>query len=415
MKKILLATIATCCMATTMHAQDNWTMKVTMKSGEVKEYPCNDVKDVTFSNSDNSYYADVAVTNTYNLYYGAVSEQLAAYTLHLCDGKLSKGGLPTEINKHDIRLTVLAKPSQNPAGAALPSGTYKLVNSTEKAGVYGKQSVYIETNKVNADGQVDGFLDSLATCNLNVERRTDGTYKLLVEGKLRDHGKVRFAYDGKLEFVNKDPAAGYQTITEDVNFVPRTMSGRYVKATDTYCDYTITFLNCDTDDEGFIVGAGEYLNLVLLTEHKVPMDINTIVGTYDVVMPVAGAVYEKGKYVGGTMFKRGGTTYPVGSYYKEFDGQGGEAFGLFNGGTITVTQNNGDITFKGNWKTPEGKTVKMEYTGNVSKIIDQSQQQAKPAARNNRIDGKADSTATGGRTNVNDVQQAGNTILMMKK
>lgn len=415
MKKILLATIATCCMATTMHAQDNWTMKVTMKSGEVKEYPCNDVKDVTFSNSDNSYYADVAATNTYNLYYGAVSEQLAAYTLHLCDGKLSKGGLPTEINKHDIRLTVLAKPSQNPAGAALPSGTYKLVNSTEKAGVYGKQSVYIETNKVNADGQVDGFLDSLATCNLNVERRTDGTYKLLVEGELRDHGKVRFAYDGKLEFVNKDPAAGYQTITEDVNFVPRTMSGRYVKATDTYCDYTITFLNCDTDDEGFIVGAGEYLNLVLLTEHKVPMDINTIVGTYDVVMPVAGAVYEKGKYVGGTMFKRSGTTYPVGSYYKEFDGQGGEAFGLFNGGTITVTQNNGDITFKGNWKTPEGKTVKMEYTGNVSKIIDQSQQQAKPAARNNRIDGKADSTATGGRTDVNDVQQAGNTILMMKK
>lgn len=372
MKKILLATIATCCMATTMHAQDNWTMKVTMKSGEVKEFPCNDVKGVTFSNSDNSYYADVAATNTYNLYYGAVSEQLAAYTLHLCDGKLSKGGLPTEINKHDIRLTVLAKPSQNPAGAALPGGTYKLVNSTEKAGVYGKQSVYIETNKVNADGQVDGFLDSLATCNLNVERRTDGTYKLLVEGELRDHGKVRFAYDGKLEFVNKDPAAGYQTITEDVNFVPRTMSGRYVKANDTYCDYTITFLNCDTDDEGFIVGAGEYLNLVLLTEYKVPMDINTIVGTYDVVMPVAGAVYEKGKYVGGTMFKRGGTTYPVGSYYKEFDGQGGEAFGLFNGGTITVTQNNGDITFKGNWKTPEGKTVKMEYTGNVSKIIDQS-------------------------------------------
>lgn len=415
MKKILLATIATCCMATAMHAQDNWTMKVTMKSGEVKEYSCNDVKDVTFSNSDNSYYADVAATNTYNLYYGAVSEQLAAYTLHLCDGKLSKGGLPTEINKHDIRLTVLAKPSQNPAAAALPGGTYKLVNSTEKAGVYGKQSVYIETNKVNADGQVDGFLDSLATCNLNVERRTDGTYKLLVEGELRDHGKVRFAYDGKLEFVNKDPAAGYQTITEDVNFVPRTMSGRYVKATDTYCDYTITFLNCDTDDEGFIVGAGEYLNLVLLTEHKVPMDINTIVGTYDVVMPVAGAVYEKGKYIGGTMFKRSGTTYPVGSYYKEFDGQGGEAFGLFNGGTITVTQNNGDITFKGNWKTPEGKTVKMEYTGNVSKIIDQSQQQAKPAARNNRIDGKADSTATGGRTNVNDVQQAGNTILMMKK
>lgn len=415
MKKILLATIATCCMATTMHAQDNWTMKVTMKSGEVKEYPCNDVKDVTFSNSDNSYYADVAATNTYNLYYGAVSEQLAAYTLHLCDGKLSKGGLPTEINKHDIRLTVLAKPSQNPAGAALPGGTYKLVNSTEKAGVYGKQSVYIETNKVNADGQVDGFLDSLATCNLNVERRADGTYKLLVEGELRDHGKVRFAYDGKLEFVNKDPAAGYQTITEDVSFVPRTMSGRYVKATDTYCDYTITFLNCDTDDEGFIVGAGEYLNLVLLTEHKVPMDINTIVGTYDVVMPVAGAVYEKGKYIGGTMFKRSGTTYPVGSYYKEFDGQGGEAFGLFNGGTITVTQNNGDITFKGNWKTPEGKTVKMEYTGNVSKIVDQSQQQAKPAARNNRIDGKADSTATGGRTDVNDVQQAGNTILMMKK
>ena len=144
------------------------------------------------------------------------------------------------------------------------------------------------------------------------------------------------------------------------------------------------------------------------------MDINTIVGTYSVVMPVTGAVYEQGKFIGGTMFKRGNTTYPVGSYYKEFDGQGGEAFGLFNGGTITVTQNNGDITFKGNWTTPEGKNVKMDYTANVSNIIDQSQQQTSANANQKTKIGKANNTKTTLRTNINDVQNAGNSILMIK-
>lgn len=415
MRKFLLLMIATCCLTTTMYAQDNWKMRVTMKSGEVKDFPCDDVKDVTFSNTNsNSYHADVAVTNTYNIYYGSVSDELAAYTLHLCDGKLSKGGLPTEINKHDIRVTILAKPSLNPNSAALTSGNYTLVDNTDEAGVYHKQSVYIETNKMNANGQVDGFLDSLTVCNLKVEQRPNGTYNLLLEGELKEHGKIRFTYDGKLDFVNKDPDTGYQSITENVDFKPKNMSGRYVRATDSYCDYSITFLNCETDAEGFIVGAGEYLNLVLLTEYKVPMDINTIVGTYSVVMPVTGAVYEQGKFIGGTMFKRGNTTYPVGSYYKEFDGQGGEAFGLFNGGTITVTQNNGDITFKGNWTTPEGKNVKMDYTANVSNIIDQSQQQTSANANQKTNIGKANNTKTTLRTNINDVQNAGNSILMIK-
>lgn len=417
MKKTLFAAIAACCIATTSFAQENWVMKVHTNSGEVKEFQCKDVKEVTFDKpGSNTYYADVAATNTYNIYYGSVAEDLAAYTIHLSDGNLTTGGLPTEINKHVLRLTILSHPSQNSYSAVIPDGNYKLIDNTDELGVYYKQSVYIETNKMNSSGKPDGFLDSLNVCNLNVQKRADGTYKLVVEGELKTHGKVRFTYDGKLQFVNKDPESKYQPITDNVTFVPKKMSGRYVKATDTYCDYALTFLNAEVDGEGFIVGAGEYLNLVLLTKFNIPMDINTITGTYDIVMPVNGAVYKEGLFVGGTMFKRGQMTYPVGSYYKEFDGQGDEKFGLFSAGTVTATNNNGSIHFVGNWTTPEGKTVKMDYTANVSDIVDQSQQQdAKPQAQFNSPAANFNNASLNQRVNIKDIQNAGNKIIMIKR
>ena len=90
MKKILLAAAVAFYSATVSLAQNSWTMKVLMKSGELKEIPCNDIQDVTFANGESaSYYADVKVTHTYNLYYGAVTTQAGLYTLHLCDGTTS--------------------------------------------------------------------------------------------------------------------------------------------------------------------------------------------------------------------------------------------------------------------------------------------------------------------------------------
>ena len=109
-------------------------------------------------------------------------------------------------------------------------------------------------------------------------------------------------------------------------------------------------------------------------------------------------------------------TYPVGSYYKEFDGQGDEKFGLFSAGTVTATNNNGSIHFVGNWTTPEGKTVKMDYTANVSDIVDQSQQQdAKPQAQFNSPAANFNNASLNQRVNINDIQNAGNKIVMIKR
>ncbi|WP_024998456.1 hypothetical protein [Prevotella falsenii] len=416
MKEKAFVALAACCIATTSLAQDSWLMKVRMKSGEVKEIPCNDVEEITFDKKEvSTYYADVKATNTYNIYYGTVKDNIAAYTIHLCDGNLSKGGLPTEINKHDIRLTVMAAASKNADKAALPAGTYSLVENVGEAGIYRKQSVYIETNKVNDAGQVDGFLDSLKMCTLNVEQKADGTYQLLVEGELREHGRIRFAYDGNLTFVNKAQGESYNSITENVAFAPKSMSGRYVRATDNYCDYALSFLNCEVDGEGFIVGAGDYINLVLLTKYAVPMDINTIVGTYDVVMPVGGAVYEQGKYIGGMMYKRSGRLYPMGSFYKVFDGEGYEAYGFFSGGSITVTLDNGNITFKGNWTTPEGKAVTMNYTTDASGIIDQSGGQGNAKEDNGNAPRSLNGATPDRRLHINDIENADSPIFMMKR
>lgn len=382
MKKNFLTAVAALSVASATFAQNGWMMNIHMKSGELKTIPCEDVDKITFSKGNSQLYADVAATDSYNLYYGAVSSELGMYMIHLCDGKLTTGGLPTEINRHDIRLTVMAKPSADSDNASLETGTYTLTDNPNERGVFGKQSVYIETNTVNAAGKVDGFLDSLKVCTLDVENRGDGTYRLEMNGELDECGPIRFVYDGKLEFVNKDKNTGYDYITSDVNFMPAAMSGRYVRATDKYCDYSIAFYNCAIDDEGFVSGAGGLLNLVLLTPYAVPMDISTIAGTYDVVMPVSGAKYEAGKFIGGTMYETSYGTLPMGSYYEELDDEGyAKAYGMFCGGTVTVTNSLGELTFNCNWLTPQGHTVVMNYMGNASAIEDQSESDASYSAK----------------------------------
>ena len=112
------------------------------------------------------------------------------------------------------------------------------------------------------------------------------------------------------------------------------------------------------------------------------MDISTIAGTYDVVMPVSGAKYEAGKFIGGTMYETSYGTLPMGSYYEELDDEGyAKAYGMFCGGTVTVTNNLGELSFNCNWLTPQGYTVVMNYTGNASAIADQSESDASYSAK----------------------------------
>ena len=416
MKRFLLATAIVLCSVSAAIAQSKWTMRVRMTSGETKEIPCNDIQDVTFANGESaSYYADVNVTHTYNLYYGAVTTDAGLYTIHLCDGELTTGGLPKENNKHDVRLTVIARPSQDADHAKLPAGTYTLVESANQSGIWKAQSIYIETNRVNDAGQVDGFLDSLSTCVLQVEEKGDGNYHLVLEGTLQTHGKVRFVYDGALTFVNKDKNAGYKYVTEDVNFVPVNYNGKYVKATSRYCDYTLAFLNCEVDSKGFVVGDGELLSLVLLTKYQVPMDINTIVGTYDVVMPVAGAEYKEGKFIGGTMRKTGGTFYPIGSFYETLSDGYGDTYGLLSGGTITVSIAGNKITFKGNWTTPQGKAIKMDFTGDAGAIIDTSESEFGAPAQADFGRQSIYSSNLNQRVNLQGAGSRGGQVYMMKR
>ncbi len=417
MKKVFFTAILVICLAATSFAQNSRMMKIHMKSGEVKEFTCNDVDSITFGNTENELYSDVTVTNTYNLYYGAVSNEVGMYMLHLCDGELTSGGLPMEINKHDIRLTVMATPSSDSDNALLPSGTYSLNDDPNAVGIYGKQCVYIETNTVNNKGQVDGFLDSLKVATLNVENNGDGRYHIVLDGELRSCGKIRFTYDGELKFVNKDKNVGYDYITEDVDFKPVGMSGRYVKATSNYCDYTIAFFNTELDDEGFVSGAGGLLNMVLLTKYAVPMDISTIEGTYDVVMPVSGAKYEAGKYVGGSILNTSYGAMAMGSYYAEVDDQGyDKAYGMFNGGTVKVKLDGNNIIFDCKWTTPQGKNVTMNYAGDARYIADQSEIEDSYDVKSSSLEEKNIGKATlCGKLNVYDAMNANNVVYLIKR
>ena len=261
----------------------------------------------------------------------------------------------------------------------LPEGTYTADNSFKPGTLYLYDDYLCAMVCTGmTDKGPDGYSVPFSSATLKV-KHSDTGYVLEFTGDTGekyegvDFQTLRVTYAGEMKFDNQD-SSSYTQLEEDVTMVPTMLSGRY-SVMSTYGNYSIALLNCPLDGEGFVVGAGELLNLELLTNPSPTMDINDIAGEYTVTSVLEGP-YNPGSFLSGTLYEVMTDNYlPMGTYYTTFDSKGATTNmnAFITGGSVKVLTDGTNVTFMCNLITENDKHVNVNFTAPASGIIDQSQ------------------------------------------
>lgn len=316
-------------------------------------------------------------------YYGDFyKNNVGYYMLAFTDGPISKSGLPTRVNDHALRLFIGDVLSNDSRNAKLTPGTYHLSDGHEVGTADAFNCNFVIATEVKDGVASNGYEYKIVDGDVKVDRTKDDVYTFDADLKIEDNGvekNIKCHFSGKLPFTCLDPAV-YNPLEKDVNVVPTNMSGNYSKdKAGQYGTYNLTFYNTPTDQGGFISGAGDLLNLTLLTPYSPSMDISKLAGTYDkVVTSAPGITLQPFTIIAGLYGEVFGMYVPQGTYYTRIsDALEYESIGLVSGGKITITTKGTDITVKADLTTPQGKHITIDYTGPTSGIADYSQY-AKP-------------------------------------
>lgn len=318
-KKLLLAALIAAVTMPTMAQENTRTALLHLKSGAVKEFNVADIDSITFSAPVN-YDSQINAKYGIGFYYGN-----GQYFTCLSTDSLSPNGGATKAGQRSVIFYALGKPSLSSKNAILPSGRYVSSTSQEDGTLYDGKSYLYASVATAGDSTLDlstVYLDKGAEAN--VEYNSDGTYTIDFKGRSTkadnmDFENIHCVFNGTIPYANKD-AAYYETFTEDVNFQPTGFSGGYSNSSD-YGDYTLSFYNMPVDDEGFTAGAGDLVNLELLTDTSSVMDLSKLVGTYTVASSLEGP-YEPGHWLDGVNYYYYGMYMCVGTYICSYDNQG---------------------------------------------------------------------------------------------
>lgn len=396
------------CAATFSYAQTRSAL-VHLKSGKVVEYDVDDIDSINFT--DPVTYDKVIEGTDPGLgnYYGN-----GEYLAHISDAPMDADGLPTQVGQYVVRFYAFADKSVNSANAILPSGRYVSSQSFEKGTIFddkGYLFVWICTAIENGEPQVKSvYFDKGAT--VNVVYNSDGNYDIDFKGSVSADSAAsagfqnfRMKFHGPISFYNQDPSY-YEKLTEDVVMVPEQLSAGYSNAEGLYGDYSCTFLNCPLDTSGFVIGAGELLNLELLTEESATMDLTKLPGEYTIASIDAATV---GNFVEGVLYSYYGMYFPLGSYYETFDENGAETKlkGFVKGGSVKVTQVDEGYNFDVDLIVEGDHHVTMNYTAPESSFAMRNQVAPKPSTSLKSVSGLSK-----GKVNINNKRY---TITMIKK
>ena len=175
--------------------------------------------------------------------------------------------------------------------------------------------------------------------------------------------------------------------------------------------YTMALFNTPIDEGGFVDGAGEVINLSLITKYTEHMDINNLAGEYTVADVINGP-YEPGKFLSGTLYEYYGMMLPMGTNLSFYDEKGSQInkYGFAKDGSIKVSVDGDKITFSGDIETENGKHFTFNYTGSASAISDYTVSSA-PANKNNTTE----VVTPAGKLNVGAPFKSKNTELFLIK
>lgn len=411
MKKTLL--FAAMLLASTISFAQSRSALIHLKSGEVKEIEYSQLDSITFTDPV-TYDFEQEASYATSIFYGS-----RQYNLRLSDKPLANG-LPTEVGQMVLRVYPIAPdPANSSINCNLAAGRYEANKSFENYSLYLGDSWFCVLYCTGfVDGQPQGYSFPLSHGALNVSYNADGSASLDFKGGFAEPNEtlgnvqnIHITYNGTVEYDNQDPKA-YKSLTEDMNVVPTGMGGRY--ETDyygTYGMYTMALFNTPIDNDGFVVGAGEVVNLSLITKYTEHMDINNLAGEYTVADVINGP-YEPGKFLSGTLYENYGMYFPMGTNLSFYDENGYQInkYGFAKTGSIKVTVDGDKITFTGDIETENGKHFTFNYTGPASAISDYTATSA-PAHKDNTTE----VITPAGKLNVGTQFKSKNTELFLIK
>lgn len=392
--KSLLMSFAFAMVVSAVSAQNAKSAFIHMKSGEIKEIPCMDVDSITFA--DHVDYDKVFEAKYASGIYGGEGK----YMVHLSDAPISSTGTPTKAGQTIVRFMAYNDNDADPKNAVLPEGTYVANESRAPWSLFAsaRQLCAIYCTEITDEGP-DGYTIPFVTATASL-KYSGGKYYIDFKGDAQqqyegvDFKTVHVTYNGELKFDNQDPMS-YDKLADDVTFVPTQLSGRYTVSTRNNCgNYSIALFNCPLDGSGFVVGAGELVNLELFTKASASMDINDLSGEYTITSASAGP-YVPGRFISGMIYKSNSMYYPVGTYYETFleNGESSNMYGFATGGKVKVSTDGTNVAFDCDIETESGKHVRINSTLTASGIEDYSGGSSSAPAQHNLIQKDKDTFA----------------------
>ncbi len=368
MKKILPIAALLLAAALPATAQQNTrTALLHMKSGEVKEFNVSDLDSITFTQPVN-YDKVVQCKYGMGVYFGD-----GEYYTVVSTDSLDASGYPTKVGQVSVFFYAIGAKSVNSPAAILPSGRYVASTSFAKGTLY-QSDRYLyafECTAIN-DGTPTGKKVAFDLgAEANVEYKSDGTYAIDIKGRssstTEGFSNVHLTFDGTITYANKD-ASYYIPYDHDYNFVPKNLSAGYTAGTD-FGDYSCSFYTVPLDSNGYTIGAGELMNVDLLTKPDSVMNLDDLLGEYKVTSALQGP-YEPGRFLEGINYNMYGTYVSMGTYINEYDDEGyvtpNTKKGFVKDGKVTVTKDGDKYRFVCDLVLENGYKLTMDYSADKS-------------------------------------------------
>lgn len=394
MKKIL--PIAALLLAAAMPAaaqQNTRTALLHMKSGEVKEFNVSDLDSITFTQPVD-YDKVVQCKYGMGVYYGD-----GEYYTVVSTDSLDPSGYPTRVGQVSVFFYAIGAKSVYSPAAILPSGRYVAATSFAQGTLY-QSDRYLyafECTAIN-DGKPTGKKVAFDLgAEANVEYKSDGTYAIDIKGRssstTEGFSNVHLTFDGTIAYANKD-ASYYERYDHDYNFVPKNLSAGYTAGT-SYGDYSCSFYTVPLDSNGYTIGAGELMNVELLTKPDSVMNLDDLLGEYKVTSAMQGP-YEPGRFLEGINYNMYGTYVSIGTYINEYNDEGyvtpNTKRGFVKDGKVTVTKDGDKYRFVCDLVLENGYKLTMDYSADKSCFVNRA---GAPAARTPMVKSRdAAATAT---------------------
>ncbi len=306
-------------------------------------------------------------------YSGEFENGVGGYWLFLSTAGMDKGN-PT----HDgqmARIFLMAAPPADGADPALPTGTFTPLQSDDPTAgcFYGEASEFMDVF-VNPDdpasGELVGYVWTPEGGTVSVTA-DDRIFNVTLEWEAVQSGdesgeKVtcKASFTGAIPY---DDINAYTPLGGNRDVDITGVSGRY----NGDGNYSIAFYNVPLDEDGFIIGAGDLLNLELFATPSEHMEIADMVGVYTPVDVFEHGPVE-GRFMQGVWYNMFGSMYAaIGTALTVYNPDGSQLVGLGTDGTVEVAKASGekDYSVKFDLTTPEGDKIAASWTGPLEDFI----------------------------------------------